>query len=196
MKTKMMGERSCLEKELKVLNRTIKWETEGISYEADNKHVQSVAKALNMEHCRFLSAPGAKRDEKRSDAKGETEMSPSEATKYRAAVAKCNYLAADRPEIQFATKECCKRMSSPKWSDWDLLKHEVRYLAGMPSAIQWFRWKPECSGKIVAMSDSDWAGCRDTRKPTSGGCIVLNGHLLKSWSEPERSGHLVGRSRA
>ena len=74
-------------------------------------------------------------------------------------------------------------MSGPRWSDWDLLKHEVRYLAGRPRAIQWFRWKSECSGKVVCKSDSDWAGCRDTRKSAHGGCIMLNGHLLKSWSK-------------
>ena len=30
--------------------------------------------------------------------------------------------------------------------------------------------------------DSDWAGCRRTRKSTNGGCMLLNGACLKTWS--------------
>ena len=66
-----------------------------------------------MEHSQYMSAPPVRRDEKTSDAKGEVEMSPSEATKYRAAVAKCKYLAADRPGIQCTAKECITKMAPP-----------------------------------------------------------------------------------
>ena len=36
---------------------------------------------------------------------------------YRSAVARCNYLAADRYEITFTTKELCRSMSSPSFDD-------------------------------------------------------------------------------
>ena len=34
-------------------------------------------------------------------------------------------------------------------------------------------------------SDTDWAGCPRTRKSTSGGCLVLGRHLVKSWSSTQ-----------
>ena len=35
---------------------------------------------------------------------------------------------------------------------------------------------------VDVYSDTDWPGCPRTRKSTSGGCIVLGQHLIKSWS--------------
>ena len=34
-------------------------------------------------------------------------------TLYRAIAARCKYVAADRPDIQFASKELCRWMASP-----------------------------------------------------------------------------------
>eukprot|EP00973_Karenia_brevis_P087252 12097498-Karenia_brevis.AAC.1 len=39
--------------------------------------------------------------------------------------------------------------------------------------------------KIVAHSDSDWAGCPDTRKSTSGGVAQIGEHLIKAWASSQ-----------
>ena len=44
----------------------------------------------------------------------EIELGPAEASEYRAASARLNYSALDRPDIVFASKECSRRMSSPR----------------------------------------------------------------------------------
>jgi len=36
--------------------------------------------------------------------------------------------------------------------------------------------------KLTIWGDTDFAGCRETRKSTTGGLVQLGGHLLKSWS--------------
>ena len=41
-------------------------------------------------------------------------LEAGEATRYRALVARLNYLALDRPDIQFAVKDAAKRMSAPR----------------------------------------------------------------------------------
>ena len=36
-------------------------------------------------------------------------------------------------------------------------------------------------------SDTDWAGCRVTRKSRSGGMILMSGGLIRSWSNRQGS---------
>ena len=38
---------------------------------------------------------------------------------------------------------------------------------------------------VEAYSDSDWAGCRDTRRSTSGGMIYFEGAVLSFWSRTQ-----------
>ena len=40
---------------------------------------------------------------------------------------------------------------------------------------------------IVGDADSDWAGCSRTRKSTSGGCVRLGQHLIKSYSVTQQT---------
>ena len=40
-------------------------------------------------------------------------------------------------------------------------------------------------GVVHTYVDSDWAGCRKTRKSTSGGAIMGGGHFIKGWSRTQ-----------
>ena len=55
----------------------------------------------------------------------EVELCPREASEYRAAAARLNYLALDRPDILFASKECSRRMPTLRNGDWTALKRVV-----------------------------------------------------------------------
>ena len=44
-----------------------------------------------------------------------------------------------------------------------------------------FTWKDECT-TIEVFSDSDWAGCKTTRKSTSGGICTIGKDVIKSWA--------------
>ena len=41
-------------------------------------------------------------------------------------------------------------------------------------------------GKLDVWTDTDYAGCRETRKSTSGGLIMLGTHLIRGWSATQR----------
>ena len=61
------------------------------------------------------------------------------------------------------------------------LKRLCRCLKGRPRVVQC------CPGPLRGVEvhvyvASDWAGCRKTRKSTNGGCLVVNGGCLRSWS--------------
>ena len=41
------------------------------------------------------------------------------------------------------------------------------------------------TSKLETWCDTDHAGCLRTRKSTSGGCVIVGTHLLKSWSSTQ-----------
>ena len=57
----------------------------------------------------------------------------------------------------------------------------ARYFSTRTRMTCHFR-KQKMPKEIEAWSDSDWAGCLETRRSTSGGLIKLGTHILKSWS--------------
>ena len=114
------------------------------------------------------------------------ELVGAEATRFRAVAARANYLSADRPHIQYAVKEICRKMAKPVAGDWQKLVRLGRYLKGSPRCVLEYRWQNRCVAPS-GYSDSDWAGDRRTGKSTSGGLIMLGTHLVKSWSRTQDS---------
>ena len=114
------------------------------------------------------------------------ELDANKSSEYRALAARANYLAADRPDIQYAVKELCKSMARPTVGDRGRLKMLARYLVGKPRLVSRYGWQ-ERPQELTGFSDSDWAGCRRTARSTGGGAIMAGGHLLKSWSSTQRS---------
>ena len=96
-------------------------------------------------------------------------------------MARGNYLAQDRTDVQYAVKELSRRMSAPQGCDWTSTKRLGRYLANKSRSALHFGYQEWHTG-VTVWSDTDFAGCRDERKSTSGGVIMFGGHCLKSWS--------------
>ena len=51
--------------------------------------------------------------------------------------------------------------------------------------VFWFDWQQSCSGDVY--SDTDWAVCSRNRKSTTGGCLMIGRHFIKSWSSTQPS---------
>ena len=51
----------------------------------------------------------------------EEELNNEQAIRYRAIVARANYLSPDRPDIAYAVKEFARSMSAPTKGDWERL---------------------------------------------------------------------------
>ena len=98
---------------------------------------------------------------------------------YRLAVARCNYLASDRFEIAFATKELCRGMSNPTEEEVLRLKRTIRFLNGLPRMVQRIAFSDHPPTGIRAYVDSDGAGCRRTRKSTSGGVLYFGDSVAR-----------------
>jgi hypothetical protein len=47
-----------------------------------------------------------------------------------------------------------------------------------------YPWQQE--GEVIdTFADSDWAGCKESRKSTTGGCIMRGKHCLKVWCKKQ-----------
>ena len=73
-------------------------------------------------------------------------------------------------------------MSFPTPCDWEALKTLARYLTGKPRLQIWFEHQAEPESLTVYI-DSDWAGCKRSRKSTSGGAMLICGHGINVWSK-------------
>ena len=65
-------------------------------------------------------------------------LGPAQAREYRTLAARANYLALDRPDIQFAVKESCRGMAAPVVGDRRKLKRLARYLLEVPRLVSTF----------------------------------------------------------
>ena len=82
---------------------------------------------------------------------------------FRAIAARANYLAMDRPDIQYSAKEICRWMAAPTEASVVTLKRLGRHLEGQPRLI--FRYGWQTAEKVDAYSDTHWSGCPKTRSP-------------------------------
>ena len=180
-----MGDEPGDDKEIVILNRSLRWTEEGLEYRADDKHVREILKYFGLdENSKGLSAAVAK-ESAGEDGGEEEELGAEKAKEYRALAARANYLALDRPDIQYAAKEVCRDMSKPTAGSMARIKRLARYLLEHPQAIIKFRAEGGGSGRIDVYSDSDWAGCTRSRRSTTGGIMMVDGGAVKTWSSTQ-----------
>ncbi len=169
------------DKEAQMLHRIIRWTPEGLEYEADPRLHEQVVQDLGLKGCKGVGTPGVKPTYEQIQS--DKELERKKERPYRAIAARMNYLAADRPDMQYAAKEICRWMSSPTEVGLVAMKRLGRYLAQQPRLVFKYPWQR--ATHIDCYSDTDWAGCPRTRKSTSGGCLMVGQHLLKSWSSTQ-----------
>ena len=112
-------------------------------------------KGWEMAHCNPVATPyvkpvgtapgvcvhatlGAEDNDSHADAR---DMSSADATLYRRAAARINYIALDRPDLSFASRVASSHMSSSKEGDYQLIKRIIRYLQGKPRVAIRYQFK-------------------------------------------------------
>ena len=105
---------------------------------------------------------------------------------YRRGVGKAMWMIPLRPDIYYTTKELARTLQVPSKEFMIRLRHLLRYLKG----TQHYRFaisprvqlSPEVPVELKVAVDSDWAGCRTTRKSPSGCVIELLGCPVHAFS--------------
>ncbi|KAH0648566.1 hypothetical protein KY285_033814 [Solanum tuberosum] len=104
-------------------------------------------------------------------------------TIFRQLVGSLNYLTITRPDISFAVQQVSQFMQAPRHLHLVAVRRIIRYLLGTSTRGLFF---PSGSPiRLNAFSDSDWAGCPDTRRSVSGWCMFL-GESLISWKSKKQ----------
>ena len=166
-----------------VLNRVIRWTENGIEYEADPRQAEKLLEETGLGDAttNTCATPGVKPLPETVAA--DQPLPEGQHTTFRGTSARGNYLAAGRPDCQFAAKEVCRWMSAPSKLSMEQLKRMVRYLNGRRRLV--FCYPFQEAERLECYSDTDWSGCVRTRKSTSGGCLMLGRHVLKTWSSTQ-----------
>ena len=159
------------------MNWVVTCDSAGWRLEADPRHAEFIEEQLGVGDFREAVTPGldGADDEDRPE---DIEIIGADATRFRGVAARCNYLAFDRPDIQFATKEVCREMSKPTTGSLRRLRRLGQYLKGKPRLVWHFDMQNPCT-TLDVFTDSDWAGCRKSRKSTSGGTVFSLPTLLE-----------------
>ncbi|KAD2805312.1 hypothetical protein E3N88_38689 [Mikania micrantha] len=161
------------------LGLQIKQSPDGI-FIHQSKYTKELLKKFDLQNCKQCSNPMSSTTQLDADLKGKS----VDETLYRCMIGSLMYLTASRPDIMFATCVCARFQAAPKESHLIAVKRIFRYLQGTQSLGIWYSTGHSC--ELVAFSDSDYAGCKLTRKSTSGGCQFL-GNCLVSWQSKKQT---------
>ncbi|XP_019151951.1 PREDICTED: uncharacterized protein LOC109148672 [Ipomoea nil] len=99
-------------------------------------------------------------------------------TQYRSLVGTLQYMTITRHDLSFAINKLCQHMHALTVSHWVQLKRVLRYVKG--TITYGLRIHKSVTNDIHAFSDSDWTGCSEDRKSTSGYVVFLGSNLV-SW---------------
>ncbi|GJR86086.1 retrovirus-related pol polyprotein from transposon TNT 1-94 [Tanacetum coccineum] len=135
------------------------------------KYAQEILKKHGMTSCDSIGTPMAT---KHLDV--DLSGTPVDHTKYLSMVRALMYLTTTCYYARYQAKPTEKHLTA--------VKQIFQYLK---NTINMGLWYPKDTGfKLTDFSDSDYAGCLDSRKSTSGGIQFLGGDKLVSWSSKKQ----------
>ena len=153
-----------------------------ITYEPDPRHAEIAIKTVGLDgaSAKAVSTPAIKSQENHDPRL----LEGADVSKYRSLCMRLSFLAVDWPHLLYATKEAARYMQAPTRGGMARLKRIVRYLKGSPRCVQTSVEQDECAD-LVIMTDSDFAGCVETRKSTSSCFLFRGSHLIRATSSTQ-----------
>ena len=169
------------------LGRNIRRTGDFIELSMSESYVENIVKELDLLNAKPALTPGTDT----LKTKGVSEpLSKDERKRYRRLVGQLLWLCNVRCDIMFAVKELSRGLSAPTTDHWARPRHLGRYLLGTKRFTQHLAPTVRLHDKrrsldINTYVDSDWAGCRDTRRSTSGVALFVLGVNLLSHSRTQ-----------
>ena len=183
----MIGLKPDDQKELRILNRALRWCKDGLVFAANLRHGREVVDEIGLSKSKPVSSPATGDGAARCQGDGLKPLDEEGKSLYQRIVAKLNYLAHDRLDLKYATSCLASAVSSPSLGDMQAAKRVGRYLRKAPVAWQGFPFSRPTSRRALVLH-----GCRlglgqdfskvDERGRRDSGLGVLN-----CWTKKQNS---------
>ncbi|GJV50653.1 hypothetical protein Tco_1446394 [Tanacetum coccineum] len=118
---------------------------------------------------------------------------PVDATLYHGMIGSLMYLTSSRPDLNYVVCLCARYQVKPTEKHLQAVKRIFRYLNRTINMGLWY--SKDTNMSLTSYADADHAGCRDTRRSTSGSAQFL-GDKLVSWSSKKQKSTAISSIEA
>ena len=151
---------------------------EGISL-SQECYAKKLLEKFNMKDCKTMETPLVPHSKSQED--GEEFTDPKI---YRSLVGGLLYLTATRPDLMFSASYLSRYLKEPRSKHLKEAKRVLRYIKGTSDMGLHFTAIKE--PRLIGYSDSDWGGCKEDLKSTTGYCFSL-GSAIFSWQTSKQA---------
>ncbi|KAL5772614.1 hypothetical protein ACOSP7_012221 [Xanthoceras sorbifolium] len=127
------------------------------------KYTENVLKKFNILGCKSMDAPLIVNEKLKKDKDGAKKANVATC---RSLTGSLLYLITTRPDIMFAARLLSRYMQDPSLIHFGAAKRVLRYLRG--TIDYGITFKTVENSRLIGYYDSDWTGCLDDMKSTSG----------------------------
>ena len=159
----------------------------GILGLSQRNYIDKVLKRFGMQNSKPGDTPVAKGDKFSLSQCPKTNLEIQEMEKipYSSAIGSLMYAqVCTRPDIAFIVGMLGIYLSNPGMDHWKAAKRVMRYLQRTKEYMLTYRRSDQL--EIIGYSDSDFAGCQDSRRSTSGYIYMLAGGAI-SWRSAKQT---------
>ena len=145
------------------------------------KYAKTLLERFRMSNCKSIAIPLVVNEKlKKEDGSNEVD-----ASLYRSLVGSLLYLTATRPDIMYATSLLSRFMHKPSQTHFGAAKRVLRYIQGtLDFGIMYER---NVETKLFGFCDSDWGGCVDDMRSTSGYVFSLGSGVISCASKKQQT---------
>jgi len=161
--------------------------SQGILGLSQKGYIERILERFGMSKCSPGTVPVQKGDKFNlmQCPKNDVERNEMESIPYASVVGSLMYAqTCTRPDISFAVGMLGRYQSNPGREHWQAAKKVLRYLQGTKDYMLMYRRSNEL--EVIGYSDSDFAGCIDTRKSTFGYLFMISQGAI-SWKSAKQT---------
>ncbi|KAK2981110.1 hypothetical protein RJ640_021164 [Escallonia rubra] len=156
---------------------------------SQKKYATDLLKKFNMLNCKVAATPMNVNEK----LKIEDGTQSTDGRFFRSLVGGLIYLTHTRPDIAFSVGVVSRFMHNPTAHHLGAAKRILRYIAGTRDFGLWY--SQVSNFRLVGFSDSDWAGCLDDRRSTSGSIFNLGSGAI-TWTSKRQATVALSSSEA